>query len=320
MYDLKGPWVSIVDFEPPNLPPSRTEDGQWLAKRGDNAFNDAMSYYHIDQNQRYIQSLGFIGSKGIQQNPIEVDTNGVDGLDQSQYFPRLNRISFGHGCVDDNEDADVILHEYAHAITFSINPNFDDGLLGDSGAIGEGFSDYWAVSYSYKTPNGLSFQPGWVFTWDGHNSCWPGRRVDKENLRYLPQIQYVAHQSIDGGLSNELWSTPLVQSLLELINQGVEHSQVDTIILEAQFGIGAGVTIPEMAESILDTANRLYPDGPHAKVFEKYFQKMNILESDGAFKQNNYSGSLLWLTLLLTILAAVRHYSPRATKPEPDVN
>ena len=46
---------------------------------------------------------------------------------------------------------------------------------GDTGGMGEGFGDYWAGSYSYSTPNGPVFNPNWMFTWDGHSSCWPGR-------------------------------------------------------------------------------------------------------------------------------------------------
>ncbi len=291
VYSLKGPWVSVVNFEAPNLAPSTTTDGQWLARRGDTAFNDAMTYYHIDKNQRYIQSLGFVGSTGIQQNSIQVDTNGLRGNDQSQYYPGLNRLSFGHGCVDDNEDADVILHEYGHAITFSINPNF---VGGDSGAIGEGFGDYWAASYSYSTPNGLSFRPEWVFTWDGHSSCWSGRRVDTVDARYDPEKQYGAHQIVDGVNADELWSTAIVQPLLELINDGVSRSEVDQIILEAQFGLGSDITMREMAQSIVDTAKELFPNGSHASVFDARFKQMNILEPE---KED--SGSLGWLLLML---------------------
>ena len=105
------------------MAPSTSANGQWDAKRGNVAFNDVMTYYHIDKNQRYMQSLGFKGNKGIQEVSIEVDANGVNGTDNSHFIPSSNRMAFGHGCVDDNEDADVILHEYGHAINFSINSN-----------------------------------------------------------------------------------------------------------------------------------------------------------------------------------------------------
>ncbi|MDA1044864.1 MAG: M36 family metallopeptidase, partial [Verrucomicrobia bacterium] len=180
-YSLSGPWVHIVEIESPVTAPSTTTNGVWMYTRGTNAFNDAMTYFHLDQSQRYIQSLGFTNASGIQNAPISVDTDGANGADQSYFAAGGNYLVFGHGCVDDSEDADVILHEYGHAILFSINNSW---VGGDSGAMGEGFSDYWAASYRLSTPNGASFHPDWVFTWDGHNFCWAGRILSRTNALY----------------------------------------------------------------------------------------------------------------------------------------
>lgn len=283
-FSFVGPWVTIADFEDPITPPSTRSDGVWDAKRGDNSFNDAMTYYHLDKNQRYIQSLGFTGATGIQFLSINVDTDGVDGSDNSHFIPGTNQMAFGHGCVDDNEDADVILHEYGHAINFSINPSFDGG---DTDAIGEGFGDYWAASYSYSTPNGRSFRPEWVYTWDGHNACWGGRLLNQTSFRYDPTQTYGAHEVIDGVLSDELWSTPLAETLLELLDAGVPRSEVDQIILEAQFGLGSGLTMPDMAASIVNTANTLFPDGDHGETFNKNFRMMEILGDSISIDQIN---------------------------------
>ena len=272
-YELTGPWVKIKDWDTPYTAPSTTSDGFWSVKRGNNSFNDAMTYYHIDRNQRYIQSLGFKGKKGIQFNSIEVDTNGADGADNSYYSPSSNRLSFGHGGVDDNEDSDVILHEYGHAINHSINRNFSGG---DTGAIGEGFSDYWATSYRYTTPNGRTYQPEKVFSWDG--VTWGGRRLDRTNFRYSPDKTYGAHRYVNGQNGDELWSTPLTQAHLELLDMGIPRKAIDTVILEAQFGLGYGLKMPDLANATVHTAERLYPLKPHAEVFFKHFSKVNILQ------------------------------------------
>jgi hypothetical protein len=63
----------------------------WLAKRGDNAFNDVMTYYHIDKSQRYIQSLGYTG---VQARSIPADSDGVDGDDNSQRTRFKKRLFF----------------------------------------------------------------------------------------------------------------------------------------------------------------------------------------------------------------------------------
>lgn len=278
-YFLTGPWVTIDQFESPPTAPSRTTSGRWEARRGNNAFNDVMTYYHIDQNQRYMQSLGFVDEKGIQYGSISVDSDGLNGADNSHFIPSTNRIAFGHGCVDDNEDADVILHEYGHAIHFSINSNWRGG---DTGAMGEGFGDYWAGSYGLTTENGRTYNLNQIFSWDGHgagNNCWPGRMMNRLAARYDHSRNYSAHVSIGDGIqSDELWSTPLFQALLTLIERGYDRESVDKIILEAHFGLGSGMKMRGMAKAIIATANRLYPNSEYAQVFIEKFNHHDIIE------------------------------------------
>jgi hypothetical protein len=275
---LEGPWVRIEEFEPPATAPSSTPDGVWRAKRGDNAFNDVMTYYHIDRSQRYLQSLGFTGATGIQELPIAVDSDGVGGADNSHYLPGTNRLAFGHGCVDDNEDVDVILHEYGHALTHGIVPNWGGG---DSGAVGEGFGDYWAETHSLTTANGATFGPNKVFDWDGIDGCWPGRRLDVTGVRYDPSRTYGPHQSIGGGVqSDELWSTPVFQSFVELRALGVPREEIDKVVLQAMFGLGFGFRMPDLARATVATAEALFPTGPHASVLLANFQELGILPDD----------------------------------------
>jgi len=277
-YHLNGPWANILDWDPPTTPPSTTTDGNWDRQRGHNSFNDAMTYFHLDQNQRYMQSLGFVGAMAIQDGSISADTDGFNGADNSAYYPGTNRLTFGHGCVDDNEDADVILHEYMHAIHHDINSSW---FGGDTGAIGEGLGDYWGGSYSYGTENGDVFFPDYIFHWDGHgagNWCWPGRVMNRTNLQYVHSTIYGAHQSIPGGISNELWSTPIFQTMRTLVEtHGESRESCDTVILESQFGMGSGMKMRDLANSIIATAQALYPDSPHALVYVEKFLVHNII-------------------------------------------
>lgn len=280
-YTLDGPYCRIRNLEPPNTPPSQTADGIWDFTRGDNAFNDAMTYFHIDQNQRYLQALGYVEQKAIQDLGLEVDTDGEFGADNSHYSPLDNILSYGHGCVDDSEDADVILHEYAHAIQYGIYANWYGG---DTGAIGEGLSDYWAGSYSYRTPNGRLFHPEWMFSWDGHNACWDGRVMNALTAQYDPARTYTAHQSIGGGYqSDELWSTPLFQAMILLTDQGYPIEDADRIVVESQFGVSAGISMGELAEITVQTASQLYPSGPHAGIFRASFARHNLINAPESY-------------------------------------
>ena len=281
VYSLTGPYITIKNIEAPNTAPSTTTNGAWTAKRGNNAFDDTNVYFHIDQNQRYMQGLGFTGTKSILNRSINVDTDGVNGDDNSHFSGTgaTGYLAFGHGCVNDSEDADVILHEYGHAIQAAINSSWSGG---DTGAMGEGFGDYWAGSYSYSTTNGKTFHPEWAFSWDGHGACWGGRNMNRTDAKYNSSKSYSAHQAITEGSvsfqSDELWSTPLFQALTSLTAAGKPRANVDKIILEAHFGLGSGVKMPAMATAIVNAAKALYPtDTSYSDTFTAKFQAQNIL-------------------------------------------
>ena len=253
----------------------------WTAKRGNNAFDDSNVYFHLDQNQRYIQSMGFTGTKGIIERSFDVDTDGLNGDDNSHYSysGATDYLAFGHGCVNDSEDADVILHEYGHGIQHNINSSWSGG---DTGAMGEGFGDYWAASYSYSTPNGQVYHPEWAFSWDGHGSCWAGRMLNRTDAKYNSSKTYGAHQSVtENGVtfqSDELWSAPLYQSMVSLIAAGKPRANIDKIILEAHFGLGSNIKMPAMATAIVNAAKALFPsDLSYANTFQAKFEAQNIL-------------------------------------------
>jgi hypothetical protein len=282
VYKLTGPYVNIKNIEAPNTAPSTTTNGVWTAKRGNNAFDDSNVYFHIDQNQRYIQSLGFTGTRSIINRPLDVDTDGLNGDDNSHYSRgSTDYLAFGHGCVNDSEDADVILHEYGHGIQANINSSWSGG---DTGAMGEGFGDYWAASYSYSTPNGATYHPEWAFSWDGHGSCWAGRMLNRTDAKYNSSKSYAAHTSVtEGGVtfqSDELWSAPLYQSMVALLAAGKARANIDKIILEAHFGLGANVKMPAMATAIVNAAKTLFPsDLSYADTFQAKFEAQNILNA-----------------------------------------
>jgi hypothetical protein len=114
-------------------------------------------HFHIDRVQRYIQTLGF---NNILNRPIKVNIQGRTD-DNSDYSPVTKALRFGTSRRDDAEDAEIILHEYGHAIQDDQVPGF--GATDEGGAMGEGFGDYRSQLLADHSPCRL--QPC-VGTWD----------------------------------------------------------------------------------------------------------------------------------------------------------
>jgi len=162
-YHLDGPFVNTGATS--NRAAELTTDFNYL--REDDRFEEVMVYYHIDHTQRYFQDqLQVFYANNSSQS---CNVNGTEE-DNSWYSSYNDRITYGSGGVDDAEDADVIIHEYGHAVQDDIIPLWGGG---HTGAMGEGYGDYLAGSYSLTVNS--TFQPNWVFNWDGHNQFWPGR-------------------------------------------------------------------------------------------------------------------------------------------------
>ncbi len=238
---LVGDWATVrSETGDPAYSPTNT----FLYDRHDDRFEQVMAYYWIIEAQKYIQSLGF----GVWRRPVNMVSQNVRinqwGLDNSFATDKKDELRFGKGGVDDAEDAEVILHEYGHAIHFSQNFVFGSE---QAGAISEGFSDYWAVTVSNviaPTPDAPC-----VADWDSTSytvtvpHCL--RRVDR-NLHYPEDLNGRVHH--DG----QIWSRALWD-----IRNSIGNVTADTIILEGQFDF-PGTTMPDLANRTVVVAERLY--------------------------------------------------------------
>ena len=158
-----------------------------------------MSYFHITRAQRYIQRLGFGtgAARGINKRTQSAVANAFRD-DNSFYSPGTRRIEYGTGGVDDAEDADVVLHEYGHAMQDS-QVRARLGYGPQTGAIGEGFGDYWAAVMSSRSPGTRDRDDVCIFDWDGistgryapalHRRC--GRRADNDDTMAEAQADCV---------------------------------------------------------------------------------------------------------------------------------
>ncbi len=261
---LRGDWANIVSE---TGDPAYSPDNTFLYNRHDDRFEQVMAYYWVTEAQKYIQSLGF----GSTRRPINMESQNIRinqiGIDNSFSWDKKDVLRFGKGGVDDAEDAEVILHEYGHAIQDSqMTPFGNFGLSEEAGAIGEGFGDYWAATVSNviaPTPD-----PACIADWDSvsYTSSVPHclRRVDT-NLHYPTDLRGEVHY--DG----QIWSRALWDIRLQL-----GHVKADTLILEAQFNFAPDTSMPAAAQATANAAQSLYGTAV-ANTVKAAFQARGIL-------------------------------------------
>ncbi|MDX1905707.1 MAG: hypothetical protein SF053_01645 [Bacteroidia bacterium] len=257
LFRLQGPYVVIEDIQSFSNTPATSTDGSFMFLRSEDQFEEVMVYYHIDTFQRYIRQLGFTD---LQSTPLRADAHGRADADQSVFVPNAGNpyLLFGDGGVDDAEDADVIIHEYGHALTESAAPNTRVGL--ERRGLDEGIGDYLAAAYSYDL---VSW--GWpmVFTWDGHNEFWAGRMAVSAEM-YPPATTSIYAYGT-------LWASTLMQ-----IRQEAGAHETDRIMLQALYTLAPNQTLADAAALLLDADTVLYA-GVHTEIIERYMCQRGIL-------------------------------------------
>jgi len=245
---LRGKWANVVS-ETGN--PAYSPTNTFKYTRSQDEFEQVMAYYWVTESQEYIQSLGF-GTRyrgaNDESQDVRINQLGYDNSFETDH-PK-DELRFGKGGVDDAEDAEVILHEYGHAIHVGQNFSFASE---QAGAISEGFGDYWAGTVSHVIAQRLGvpeLEPlVCIADWDAtsYTSAVPHclRRLDSP-LKYPGGLNGEVHH--DGQIwSHALWN----------IHQALGNEKADTIILMGQFDF-PGTTMPDLAQRTVAAARSLY--------------------------------------------------------------
>ena len=270
---LKGRFVDVVTLNTLNFPqldyPDADELGrEYFYNRTDPRFEQVIAYSAIDSLQRYIHALGFgedAGdddklSSGIRDYPTLINVHW-DDRDQSFYSTGDDALHLGDGGVDDAEDADIILHEYGHALQHAQNTCWGGGEMG---AMGEGFSDYLAAAFyaSEGDPGYQKDHAACVGEWDGtaYSDTDPhclrrvdGKKIYPDDLIILPpnpsseDLRRKIHK--DG----EIWSRALWD-----IRAALGGPVADQIILEHHFSLPCNATMPMAALEMIDVDANLF--------------------------------------------------------------
>lgn len=259
---LEGPFVKIFDNSSPSntIPETVTE---FNYKRGNPHFEAVNAYYHISAFQEHIQMLGFESMGNYQ---IRVDPHALQGQDNSQFLERSKDqgyLIFGDGGVDDAEDADVVIHEYSHAVSYNAAPGSHEGGP-ETGTLEEGLCDYFACSYSRYLHE---FDWKKLFNWDGSGEFWNGRSC-VTNKKYPGDIRGNIYDDA------EVWAGTLMKIWGEL-----GRDTTDKLMLAALMSFEKGMKISQAAELFLQADSLMYGKS-HYPVIKKYFSETGFTEED----------------------------------------
>ncbi len=268
---LTGTWVTVKSSTgTPAYSPTNT----FSYTRHADQFEQVMAYFWVNQAQEYLQSLGFgstLRPVNMQQQVVRINQYGAD----NSFFNDVRHfdIRLGKGGVDDAEDAEVIVHEYGHAVHSAQVAGFGASL--DAGAIGESFGDYLAVSVGlaaaqqYRWP--VKADQACVMDWDAtsYTSTVPHclRRLDT-NLKIADRRNQV---HFDG----QIWSRALWDIRNDYVSLGRTTAAWDTTLIDSQFRYAPDTSFSAAAQQTYLTA--LQRDGqPAADAVKKRFEERGI--------------------------------------------
>ncbi|MDX2001750.1 MAG: T9SS type A sorting domain-containing protein [Chitinophagales bacterium] len=263
VYELKNDRITLMEFSTPSKPPVFAVSPTFNYSRQEDGFEDVNTYYHLTYFNGYIDGLGFTD---LADFLVQVDPHGLDNDDNSMYSKGggMPRLFFGEGGVDDAEDADVVIHEYGHALSDNASPSSNFG--NERSSIDEGIGDYLATSYS-RSINPFRWED--MFTWDGHNEYWNGRTANSS--KHYPEN---LTSSIHG--NGEMWSSALME-----IWQELGREVTDKLMFQTLYGLSSGMTMADAALLYLQADTLLY-SGVHSCVIAEKFYNRGFLDSTNA--------------------------------------
>ena len=262
---LRGKWANVQSA---TGTPAFSTTNTFIYTRHADQFEQVMGYFWVNQAQEYLQSLGF-GSTlpGIVQESFNVKIDQYGG-DNSYQTDKPYRIRLGKGGVDDAEDAEVIVHEYGHAVHASQVPGYGASL--DAGSIGEAFGDYLGVTVGLAA----AAQYGWPVK--AEEACpmdWDSTSyTDAPHcIRRFDRNLTVATRRGEVHYDGQIWSQALWE-IREYYQSSVAGGTRawDTTLIDSQFRYAADTSFSAAARATYETALQRDGAAAAAKVKERF--------------------------------------------------
>ena len=275
---LKG---EFVDLTAPGITGGYKAAGQanepshsYVYPCNNDRFEEAMVYYHVDSVQRKIQSLGYSGATGIFDRPIAAHAHYFS--DCNAFYDSVNRgLHFGDGTgctykTDAAEDADVIVHEYGHALQDDLVPGWGVGSASQAEqawAMGEGFGDFMAA---------VTFGDPCIGEWFSFGGAC---LRNLENTNHYPEAfdacRQAPPQPAEPHCAGLIWGGALWDLVQALGSDQTARDIVLTLVLEGHFSLDPLSTFAEAAAAIRQADSLLY-NGMHIPTIDSVFSARGI--------------------------------------------
>jgi zinc metalloprotease ZmpB len=246
---LRGDWVTVQSA---TGTPAFSTTNTFLYDRSQDQFEQVMAYFWVNQAQEYLQSLGFDGVHlpGIVHQSFNVKIDQYGG-DNSYQTDKPYRVRLGKGGVDDAEDAEVIVHEYGHAVHASQVPGF--GASEEAGSIGEAWGDYFAVSVGLDAADDYGWpvaaDPSCPMDWDSTSY------TDAPHcIRSFHTDMTVADKTGEVHHDGQIWSQALWEIREGYADLGLSSAAWDTTLIDSQFDYAADTSFADAAHATYDKA------------------------------------------------------------------
>ncbi len=242
-------------------------NGDYFYTRDDYRFEEVNAYYWITEARKYMESIGY----DIPSYSISVNVHYM--IDDNSFYSEYDKgLHFGDGGVDDAEDAEIVLHEFMHAVIHYVIPGFGDSW--EASALDEGLCDYFAASFS----NDPHFRD-YIGEWDGTSynfyttpHCLRPIITDRHYPEDMKESYYLT------GGSNYHWDGVIFSSTLWQIRKAV-GKDFDKDVFNMLYRINTSVNFQSAALSLY-SSDYFVNDGKFAPTIGYFFYKRGILSSN----------------------------------------
>lgn len=254
---LEGDFVKV---ENDDMMAASSSTNRFVYDLSSKHFDEAMAYYHVDRAHAFFkETFGFTAL----DSPMAVGVYYGDQLDNAYYMPWANCIVLGDGDRYNvlSRDATVIIHEYTHGVTYALAKL---GVGGETAALGEGYSDYFASSITGDPRVG-----DWVVAKLGR----PWLRNVENSKRYPEDLVHESHQD------SLIWSGSFWD-----LRKAVGRETADALAFHSVGYLNSEATFASAFLAVLE-ADREKFAGVHEQAIREAFGKHGLASNDAAFRK-----------------------------------